>query len=189
MDALTHAIESYVSVKAQPLTDAILLHAIRLVSENLRKVVTGDLEATSYMLLASTMGGMVISHARTAAVHGMAHTLGGHFDVPHGITNAILLPHVMEFNLEACPEKYREISKAMGEKVEGLSLKEATDKSVESVKRLLKDLGLPARLREIGYDREKFPRVVEDTMKTSNILVNPRQVTAEDALHLFEVAY
>lgn len=189
MDALTHAIESYVSLKAQPLTEGLSLHAIRLIAENLRKAVTGDLEGTTHMMIASTMAAMAFSHTRTAAVHGMAHTLGGHFDVPHGLTNAILLPHVMEFNLDACPEKHLEISRAMGESVEGLSLKQAARKSVDSVKRLLTDLRLPTRLSEIGCDEQKLPQVVEDTMKTPNILVNPRKITAEDMVRLFRAAF
>jgi alcohol dehydrogenase len=118
--------------------------------------VTGDLEGTTYMMIASTMAGISFSHTRTAAVHGMVHTLGGYFDIRHGIANAILLPHVMKFNLEVCPEKYREISKAMSKNVEGLSLKDATKKSVEWVERLLIDLGLPTRLRDLGCDREKL---------------------------------
>ena len=189
MDALTHAIESYVSLKAQPITEAISLYAIRLVSENLRKAVTGDKEGTANMMIAASMGGMSISHTRTGAVHAMAHILGGHFDVPHGITNAILLPHVMEFNLETCPEKYREISKAMGERVEGLSLKEAAEKSVEVVEQLNKDLGLPIRLREIGCDDRKFSKIAEDTMNTPVILVNPRKATKEDILKLLRKAF
>jgi len=189
MDALTHGIESYVSIKAQPITEGISLHAIRLVSENLTKAVAGDLEAISYMIIASAMTGFCFSYTRTAAVHGIAHTLGGHFDVPHGIANAILLPHVMEFSLEACPEKYMEVAKAMGEKIEGLSPKEAAQRSVEFVNRLLRDLGLPTRLRDIGCDKKKFPQVVEDTMKTGNILVNPRRVTGDDVLELLTRAY
>lgn len=189
MDALTHGIESYVSIKAQPITEGISLHAIRLISENLRKAVRGDLEATTNMMIASTMTGFSFSHTRCGAVHAMAHALGGHFDTPHGIANGLLLAHVMEFNLEACPEKYAEISHAMGEGVEGISPKQAAMKSVESVKGLLGDLGLPTRLREIGCDKRKFPLLVEDAMKSPNILSNPRQVTKVDIARLFRKAY
>jgi alcohol dehydrogenase class IV len=189
MDALTHGIETYVSKKAQPITEAISLHAIRLVSENLRKAVTGDLEGTAYMMIASTMTGFSFSHTRTGAVHAMALALGGHFDTPHGVTNAVLLPYVMEFNLEACPEKFRDISRAMGESLEGLSLKDAAQKSVEAVKRLMKDLGLPTRLREIGCDKERFPQLIQDSMKSTNMAQNPRSATEEDILQLFMRAY
>jgi alcohol dehydrogenase class IV len=189
MDSLTHGIETYVSRKAQPITEAISLHAVRLVSENLRKAVAGDREGTFNAMLASTMTGFCALHTRTGAVHSMAHTLGGHFDIPHGIANAILLPHVMEFNLEACPEKYREVSKAMGEEVGGLSPKEAAGKSVEAVRRLMRDLGLPTRLREVGCDREKFPQLVEDSLKSANMPQNPRAVTEDDILQLFVNAY
>jgi alcohol dehydrogenase class IV len=119
----------------------------------------------------------------------MAHALGGHFDTPHGIANALLLPYVMEFNLEAVPEKFREIAEAMGENVDGLSVKKAAQKSVEAVKVLMKDLGLSTRLREVGIDPAKFPQLVEDSMKSANLLQNPRSAAVNDILQLFQKAY
>jgi alcohol dehydrogenase class IV len=189
MDTLTHGIETYVSKRAQPITEAISLHSIRLVSKHLRKAVKGELEGTAHMMVASTMTGFCFSHTRTGAVHSMAHALGGHFDTPHGIANALLLPYVMEFNLEAVPEKFRAIAEALGENVDGLSVKKAAQKSVEVVKVLMKDLGLPTRLREVGINPAKFPQLVEDSMKSANILQNPRSATADDILQLFQKAY
>jgi alcohol dehydrogenase class IV len=189
MDTLTHAIETYVSKKAQPLTEGISLQAVRLVSRNLRKAVKGDIECTANMMIASSMTGFCFSHTRCGAVHAMAHALGGRFDTPHGIANALLLPFVMEFNLEAAPEKYREIAICMGVNVTGLSLKDAARKSVDAVNDLIRDLSLPARLRDLGIDPKKFLELAADSIISGNIPANPRPVTEENILSIFEKAY
>ncbi len=148
MDALTHAIEAFVSVNSQPFSDALALHAIRLIGAFLRPSVANgaNQEARSQMAMASTLAGVAFSNAGVGLVHAMAHPLGGRFDVPHGVANAILLPSVMRFNLIARLEKFGQVAQALGEKVEKLSAVDAGKKAVEAISQLSADIGIPGRL-------------------------------------------
>ena len=190
MDALTHAVESYVSLAANPISQGLALHAISLISEHLGQAASSDSNhrATQKMLIASTMAGMAFSQTRLGNVHAMSHPVSGHFGVPHGVANAILLPRVMAFNLIACPEAFAEIAAAMGEDVEGLTPMEAASCAVEAVEALERDVEIPERLTEVGVKVEQIPVLAEDAMKSGNIKVNPRKTTLNDVIDLYEAS-
>ncbi len=190
MDTLTHAIESYVSNAAEPITDALNLATIKLVAENLAPAVgtTWDLDATANMLYASTITGFAFSNTALGLVHAMAHALGGTLDLPHGVANAIVLPTVMEFNLISCPRKFRDIAIAMGEDVEGLSLLDAASVAVDAVRKLSKWLGIPQSLSEVGVDPSTIEYMAECAIKDGNVGFNPRPATKADLVALFTAA-
>jgi alcohol dehydrogenase class IV len=188
MDALTHAIESYVSLMSNPISEGMALHAIRLISQNLRQAAYSDHnhEATQNMLIASTMAGFAFSQTRLGNVHAMSHPVGGHYGVPHGIANSILLTRIMAYNRCACPEKFADIASAMGEDVNGLSAVDASVLAVEAVQNLSDDVGIPATLSETGAKTEGIHVMAEDAMKSGNIQVNPRKTTIKDVIALYE---
>jgi len=191
MDALTHAIECYVNTVHNPIAKTLALEAIRLIGRSLRAAYANgkDLGARTEMLLASTMAAMAFTRTRLGNVHAMSHPLGAHFDVPHGVANAILLPYVMAWNLIGCTDTYPQVAEALGYRVDGLSPREAAESAVEAVRHLARDVGIPERLRDVGVSREGIPRMAEDAMKSGNVLVNPRTTTYEDIVGLFETAY
>ena len=188
MDALTHAIESYVSLMSNPISEGMALHAIRLISQNLRQAAYSDHnhEATQNMLIASTMAGFAFSQTRLGNVHAMSHPVGGHYGVPHGIANSILLTRIMTYNRYACPEKFADIAAAMGEDVDGLSAVDASMLAVDAVQNLSDDVGIPATLGEAGAKAEGIHVMAEDAMKSGNIQVNPRKTTIKDVIALYE---
>ncbi|MSS72697.1 MAG: iron-containing alcohol dehydrogenase [Candidatus Latescibacteria bacterium] len=188
MDALTHAIESYVALTASPISEGLALHAIRLIGENLRQAAASDHnhEATERMLIASTVAGMAFSQTRLGNVHAMSHPVGGHFGVPHGVANAIILTRVMAYNLMASPQKFAEVARALGEPVEGLTTMEAAEASVEAVYRLGQDVGIPDGLAGVGVKQEAIPTLAEDAMKSGNVLINPRKTGLRDIIRLYE---
>ena len=188
MDALTHAIESYVSLMSNPISEGMALHAIRLISQNLRQAAYSDHnhEATQNMIIGSTMAGFAFSQTRLGNVHAMSHPVGGHYGVPHGIANSILLTRIMAYNRYACPEKFADIAIAMGEDVDGLSAVDASVLAVEAVQNLSDDVGIPATLGEAGAKAEGIHVMAEDAMKSGNIQVNPRKTTIKDVIALYE---
>jgi alcohol dehydrogenase class IV len=191
MDALTHAIECYVNTVYNPIAKTLALDAMRLIGRSLRTAYASgkDLGARTTMLLASTMAAMAFTRTRLGNVHAMSHPLGAHFDVPHGVANAILLPYVMAWNLVACYDTYPRVAAALGERVDGLSARQASEAAVVATRRLSRDVGIPERLRDVGVTREGIARMAEDAMKSGNILVNPRATTYTDIVGLFETAY
>lgn len=191
MDALTHGIECYVNRIYNPIAKTLALQSMRLIGPSLRTAYAPgrDLGARTSMLLASTMAAMAFTRTRLGNVHAMSHPLGAHFDVPHGVANAVLLPYVMAWNLPACLQTYPQIAAALGEKVDGLSAQEASERAVDAVQRLSRDVGIPARLRDLGVTQSGIPLMATDAMKSGNILVNPRDTTFDDIVHLFETAY
>lgn len=194
MDALTHAIEAYISVKAHPITDAICLHAIQLISENLLQAWSDgkNIEARTNMMIGALEAAMGFCNSSVALVHGMARPLGAHFHIPHGIANAALLATVMEFTLLGNPRKYAKIAEAMGENTEGLSLMDSAYLAVKSVKRLADALKIPS-LRGLGISEEKFNTVVEQMAKDALVggssQFNPRKATLEEIIELYRKAY
>jgi len=190
LDALTHAVESYTNTSTEPISEALALEAIRLIGANLRPAVAkGDnLSARERMLLASLMAGLAFANTRLGIVHAITSPLGGYFPVPHGVVNAILLPYAMEFNLIGHLEKHARIAAALGENVQGLSPVEAAGRSVEAVKKLAKDVGLPAGLGEVGVKEESLPEVCAEAMKNVNIPINPRRPTVEDLITICKKA-
>lgn len=190
MDALTHAIESYVSKEAIPQSEAFALHAIRLISRSLRRAVfDGDSrEARGDMMMGSLLAGMAFAVSKLGNVHAMAHPLGGVFNIPHGIANAVLLPYVMKFNALACPEKFADIAAAMGADVTGLTPREAALKAVALVRELNADIGIPDNLGCLGVTTAALDKLCEDTMRSGNVLINPRKTTVQDIRKLYQDA-
>ena len=190
MDALTHAIEAYISTQASPITDGIALGSIRLVGENLRQFVArrSNVEAAGKMLWASTMGAMAFVWARLGIAHAMAHPLGGHFNIAHGLANAIVLPHVMRYNLIANPQKFAVIASALGEHVDGLKPLDAAERSVLAVERLMEDIGITQRLSALGVTEESIPTLSEDAMKTGMAPTSPRTIDAAGIAALYRQA-
>ena len=183
MDALCHAIECYISKKANPLSDTYALQAIRLIFRSLRRAYTNgqDLDARHDMLLAALFGGMSIASSSTTAVHALAYPLGGKYHMPHGLSNAILLPYVMEFNRDACTEKFRDIAEAMGLPVVGLSAADAADRMIESLFALTRDLQMTVSLQDRGLTADDIEGMVDAASKVTRLLNNnPKPMTRED---------
>lgn len=191
MDALTHAMEAYISKVAQPLTLVHSLTAIRLISNNLIKAIVNpeNLTARSNMLLGQLHAGFAFSNASVALVHSMSRPLGAYFGVPHGLGNAILLPEVMNFNRVACPEKFVEIAAAMGEITADLSVREASGLAIKAINDLFEETGLPKTLMEIGVTRESLPQLSKDAFESGSTLNNPRQPSVDQIIKIYEKIY
>lgn len=194
LDAFCHAIESFVSKKSQPLTDILALDAIKLIGKHLRKAwCSGDnLESRENMMLAATQAGMAINNASVTLIHGMSRPIGALFHVPHGISNAVLLPVWAEFTYLSKPEKFALVAEAMGENIQGLSILEAAARGVESIARLCRDLEVP-RIRELIPDKEAFEKALEkmanDALASGSPSNNPRSVNAGQIIELYKKAY
>jgi alcohol dehydrogenase len=190
MDALTHAIEAYVSTAATPLTDSAALMAIKLIAQYLPKAVANgtDMEAREKMAYAQFLGGMAFNNASLGYVHAMAHQLGGFYNLPHGVCNAILLPVVEQFNLLARAERFKDIAIAMGENVEGLSVNAAAQVAIDSIKRLSKAVGIPSGLAELGVKEEDFEVMAKNAKVDACQLTNPRLATLAQVIELFRQA-
>ncbi|MCE7729795.1 L-threonine dehydrogenase [Vibrio campbellii] len=190
MDALTHAIEAYVSIAATPITDAVAIKAIELIQAYLRTAVKNgeDLEAREQMAYAQFMAGMAFNNASLGYVHAMAHQLGGFYDLPHGVCNAILLPHVQRYNAQVCPERLRDVAKAMGVDVEGMSAEQGAAAAIDAIVTLAKDVGIPAGIKELGAKLEDIPTLADNALKDACGFTNPKQATHEEISKIFEEA-
>jgi alcohol dehydrogenase len=190
MDALTHAVEAYVSSAATLLTDTLALKAIELIAKYLRRSVWNpdDLEARDMMTWAEHIAGMAFNNGLLGYVHAMAHQLGGFYDLPHGVCNAILLPHVEEFNSKSNPKKFKDIARAMGEVVDEDSDVEGTAKALAAIKNLSKDIKIPAGLKELGVKEEDIPVLAENAIKDACAGANPRKASLEDIIEIFQRA-
>jgi len=191
MDALVHAIESYVSATTTPFAEILALEAIRLIAHNLPLAYSkgSNLIARYNMLLAASLAGLAFASSRLGIVHGLAYVIDTEYHFPHGRANAIMLPHVMDFNKTGNLQKFKKIAEAMGENVERLSLYEAAEKSVQAVKNLLAALQIPYHLSDYGIPREHLPKLVEGGMKQARLFVpNPRDVTEKDVQSIYEKA-
>ena len=192
MDALVHAIESYVSATTTPFAEILAIEAIRLIARNLPLAYSkgSHLTARYNMLLAASLAGLAFASSRLGIVHGLAYVIDTEYHLPHGRANAIMLPHVMEFNKTGNLAKFGRIAQAMGEPVGGLSPYEAADKSVQAVKNLLAALQVPYRLSQYGIPKDDLPKLVEGGMKQARLFVpNPRDVTEEDLRRIYERAF
>ncbi|MFO7667260.1 MAG: iron-containing alcohol dehydrogenase [Desulfobacterales bacterium] len=189
MDALTHAIEGVTSTSVSPIGDALGLHAIRLIFKYLPIAVNEpeNIDARGHMLIASTLAGMCFGNTMTGAVHATAHALGAHYGIPHGLANGIMLPIVMDFNVEEAADRYMMVADAMGISVDGMEPIEAARAAVQGVKDLKKEIGLNERLKDLGVpdDREKLMPTVELAGADSQISYNPRFAEEEDILNLY----
>ncbi|MFZ2445825.1 MAG: iron-containing alcohol dehydrogenase [Syntrophobacteraceae bacterium] len=190
MDALTHAVEAYVSTIATPVTDACALQAINLVSKYLRPAVAngGDLEARDKMAYAEYLAGMAFNNASLGHVHAMAHQLGGFYNLPHGICNAILLPHVERFNMIARMSRFVDIAEAMGEQVDGLSERVAAERALEAIKVLSTDVGIPGGLKELGVKEADLLIMAENAQKDACGFTNPRCPKLQDVINIYKWA-
>lgn len=191
IDALTHAIEAYVSIAATPLTDVHALNAIKLISSNLRESVSSktNLAAKEAMATASLQAGMAFSNAILGLVHAMSHQLGGLYDVPHGEANAVLLPYVMEYNLVSNPSRFADIARALGESLDGLSIRQQAEKAIGAVSTLCSDIGIASSLKDLGAEEDWLPLLAHHTLADVCIVTNPRDVSEEDAKRLFYNAF
>jgi len=192
MDALCHAIESYTSVNASPMSALVSLEAIRLIGANLRTAVHegGNLAAREAMLLGSLYAGLGLANAGVTAVHSLSYPLGGRFGVPHGLANTVLLPAVMAYNIPGALEKFTRVAEALGEETSGLPLREAAWLAVEAVSGLIRDCAVPMGLEGLGVKEEDFPSLAEVAMTVARPLANnPCKVTARDAVNIYRQAF
>ncbi|GAD30239.1 putative Fe-containing alcohol dehydrogenase [Photobacterium leiognathi lrivu.4.1] len=190
MDALTHAIEAYVSTAATPITDAVAIKAIELIQQNLRTAVKEgqNLNAREQMAYAQFMAGMAFNNASLGYVHAMAHQLGGYYNLPHGVCNAVLLPHVQRYNAQVSAERLRDVAKAMGVDVEGMTAEQGADAALEAIVALSKDVGIPSGLKELGAKEEDIALLADNALKDACGFTNPKQATHEEISQIFMAA-
>jgi len=188
MDALTHALESYVNTATQPISEAMSEQAMVLIAKSLRTAVNdgSNLEARGDMLLASTIAAMAFNNTRLGVVHAFAMPLGAKFGIPHGLVNAIMLPEVMRFNHLSNAKKFARIAEIFGEDVSGLSTEQAALLSVDAISKLRADVGISAKLSNFGVTSERLDEVVEEALQSGNVPVNPRQPTHDDMRALLQ---
>jgi len=191
MDALTHAVEAYVSTAATPITDACALKAVELISANLRNAVAngGDMTARENMAYAQFLAGMAFNNASLGYVHAMAHQLGGFYDLPHGVCNAVLLPHVESFNASVCPERLTDVAKCMGVEVQGLSAEQGAQAAIAAIRALSKDVGIPAGLKDLGAKADDIPVLAANALKDACGLTNPRPADQQQIEEIFRNAF
>jgi alcohol dehydrogenase len=190
MDALTHAVEAYVSTIATPITDACAIKAIELIAGFLSKAVANgeDLEARDQMAYAEYLAGMAFNNASLGYVHSMAHQLGGFYNLPHGVCNAILLPAVSQYNLIACPKRFADIAVALGENVAGLSVTEAGQRAIDRIRSLSASIGIPTGLKALNVKEEDLKVMAENAKKDACQFTNPRKATLEQVIDIFKAA-
>ncbi|WP_238917612.1 lactaldehyde reductase [Clostridium sp. YIM B02555] len=190
MDALTHAIEGYITKGAWELTDTLHLKAIEIIGRSLRSAVNNEPKGREDMALGQYVAGMGFSNVGLGIVHGMAHPLGAFYDTPHGIANAVLLPYVMEYNAEATGDKYREIARAMGvQGVDSMSQEEYREAAIDAVKKLSEDVGIPKVLNEIGVKEEDLQALSESAFADACTPGNPRDTSVEEILAIYKKAF
>ncbi len=190
MDALTHAVEAYVSTAATPITDACALMAMKLISNHLRDAVAdgSNEEARDKMAYAEYLAGMAFNNAVLGYVHAMAHQLGGFYDLPHGVCNAVLLPHVQEYNAQVVPGRLKEVAEAMGVDVSKMNDKEGAQAAISAIKELSKDIDIPQGLTTLGVKEEDITILAENALKDACGFTNPKQATLKEIKTIFKNA-
>lgn len=187
IDAMVHAIEAYTSkIKKNPISDMLALRALKLLSENIRKVLVspGDIAAREAMLLGSMFAGQAFANAPVGAVHALAYPVGGHYHIPHGLSNSLMLPTVLAFNTEACAELYAELARVIP------GAEQSAEGLIEWFKVLIDDSGLPATLAQAKIPKTDLPMLAKDAMFQQRLLINnPREVDEATALRLYEEAW
>ncbi|MCW2475244.1 lactaldehyde reductase [Candidatus Symbiopectobacterium sp. NZEC151] len=190
LDALTHAIEGFTTKGAWELTDMLHLKAIEIISRSLRDSVAGNAAGVEAMALGQYVAGMGFSNVGLGLVHGMAHPLGAFYDTPHGVANAILLPHIMAFNADYTGDKFRQIAVAMGvEGAQQMPIAQAREAAIAAVKQLSQDVDIPARLRQVGMKEEDIPALAQAAFDDVCTGGNPRDVTLEQIKALYQSIY
>jgi len=191
MDALTHAIEAYVSTNATPVTDCKALKAIELIAGHLTSAFRNgnDIKAREMMVYAEYLAGIAFNNASLGYVHALAHQLGGMYNLPHGLANAIMLPYVVEYNRHAAGQKYAEIAHALGQNTRDLSIESAAQMGVAAIKELINDLGIPKTLSEVrGFNAKDIPILANNALKDICCVTNPRQGSQQDIEAIFRSA-
>jgi alcohol dehydrogenase class IV len=194
IDALCHAVEAYISIKANPMADLFSLSAIRMLSGNLLRAWADgrNLESRELTMLGAMQAGIAFSNSSVALVHGMSRPIGAYFHVPHGLSNAALLAVVLEFSIIGNPKRIARIAEAMGEDVSGLGDTEAARRASQAVKRLISDLKIPS-LRELGVKKERLdeaaPQMAKDAIASGSPGNNPRQATEQEIIELYHLAF
>jgi len=190
MDALTHAVEAYVSTAATPITDACALKAVSMIFGHLPRAVSNgqDLAAREAMAYAQFLAGMAFNNASLGYVHAMAHQLGGFYDLPHGVCNAVLLPHVEAFNATVATQRLAELAAAMGAAASGAPAAENAQRCIAAIRRLAAEVRIPAGLRELGVKPEDIPTLAANALKDACGLTNPRRADQADIEGIFRAA-
>lgn len=191
IDALTHCLEAYTNLFAHPLIDVYAFEGMRLIAAHIVTAVKNgnDEEARTQVAMGSLLGGFCLGPVNTAGVHALSYPLGSTFHLAHGLSNALLLPYVMEFNYVAAPKRYAEVAIALGCEREADDIKTAR-KGIEKIRALISACGIPARLRDVNIPREAIPQMAVDAMKITRLLKNnPRPITEADAIEIFNAAY
>lgn len=190
MDALTHAVEAYVSTIATPITDACAIKAIEIIAESLRPAVANgeNMQARDQMAYAEYLAGMAFNNASLGYVHAMAHQLGGFYNLPHGVCNAVLLPVVCEFNAISNVKRFADIAVALGENIEGLSDVEAAEVAIGAIRRLSADVGIPTGLTELGVEEKDLATMADNAQKDACMLTNPRKATLQQVVDIYKAA-
>ena len=191
MDALTHAIEGYITAGATPISDLLCWNSIKFIADNLKAAVDNGNNAAARegMAYGSYVAGMAFSNVGLGIVHSMAHPLGARFDIPHGVANALLLPYVMEYNKSAAMEKYEGIARAMGVNTKGMSKEEAADATINAVISLSKSINIPQHLRDIKIPEESLNQLANDAFIDPCTGGNPRKTSVEEILEIYKKAY
>ena len=190
MDALTHAMEGYITKAGWLIPDMFHINAMALIYKNLEKAANEkDDIAIEKMAYAQYIAGMGFSNVGLGIVHSMAHSLGAFFDTPHGLANSILLPHVMRFNGQVCPDLFRNMGRAFGLNMEGLNDYEVIETIVDAIQELSKSMNIPQRLRDVGIPKEMIPQLAAQAINDACTPGNPREVTVDDLITIYNQAY
>ena len=191
VDALTHAIESYLSKQENGLVSEMALKAIRLINDNIETVYMdgSNIEKRQNVLEAAMLAGLCFSQTRLGNVHAISQAFGGVFNIPHGFANAVLLPYVLEFNLPVALDKYCDIAKALNVFDANLSKEENAQKVIDRIKQLNANLDIPKTTKDLGVELNSIDRLVQDSMRSGNVLVNPRETNADDIKSIIEYSY
>ncbi|WP_449555333.1 L-threonine dehydrogenase [Lelliottia amnigena] len=190
MDALTHAIEAYVSIAATPITDACALKAMTMIAENLTHAVEDGSNAVAReaMAYAQFLAGMAFNNASLGYVHAMAHQLGGFYDLPHGVCNAILLPHVQTFNCKAAAPRLRDCAQAMGVDVSQMTAEQGAQACIAEIRSLARKVNIPAGLRDLNVKEADFPILATNALKDACGFTNPIQATHDEIMAIYRAA-
>ncbi|MFC0559146.1 iron-containing alcohol dehydrogenase [Halalkalibacter alkalisediminis] len=192
IDALVHAVEAYISVNASPITDALAIKAVKMIGEFLPKAYANpyDLEAREAMVTGSLMAGMAFGNAGVGAVHALAYPLGGRFNIAHGVSNAVLLPYVMEWNKISCLTKFKDLAEALGIDTKNLTTHEAADRAINEMRRLSRYVEIPESLQDFGIPEEVIPDMAIDASKAKRLMDNnPRALSVKDIEKIYQSAY
>lgn len=191
MDALTHAVEAYTTKGSFDWSDNLALHSIKLIGESLRDAVAdgSNVKARNKMAWGQFMAGQAFSNCGLGLVHSMAHQLGGLYDLPHGVCNAVLLPYVAKFNAPICGDKFQHIAESLGINTTGMTVLEANTEAINAIKKLSADVGIPSGLKELGVKKHDFTLMGNNALLDVCTSGNPRAVTLEDTIEIYQSAY